>query len=151
MATTNSWSFPNMFDIARNKVSLVEDEVSVENRTRLLILTEPTELYMNPEFGVGLKRHLWKYNTVNEPAIIRDRIVEQLRLHEPCVDPEGTTVSNGLLSSDANNPIIEAQDANRLKLTVGLDTIFSDEPTELHIARDEMFGENWDTYIGGTN
>ena len=62
--------------------------ISIVNRSKLLILTEPTELYNNPDFGVGLKRHLFQYNNENQKAIIRDRIVEQLRLHEPCVDPD---------------------------------------------------------------
>lgn len=60
---TNSLSFPNMFDVARNKVGVISDNESIVNRSRLLILTEPTELYHNPDFGVGLKRHLWHYNT----------------------------------------------------------------------------------------
>ena len=88
MASTTSLSFPTMFDVARNTVSVVEDTKSVVNRTRLLILTEPTELYMNPDFGVGLRRHIWQYNVDNQKAIIKDRIIEQLRKHELCVKPD---------------------------------------------------------------
>ena len=57
MANTSSISFPNMFDVTGNCVSVVEDSQSIVNRTRLLMLTEPTELYMNPDFGVGLKKY----------------------------------------------------------------------------------------------
>lgn len=81
-----------MFDVARNKVGVLSDNESIVNRSRLLILTEPTELYHNPNFGVGLKRHLWHYNTENEKAILKDRIVEQLRLHEPCCAPDKTSL-----------------------------------------------------------
>ena len=66
MAETTSLAFPNMFNITANRVSVIENTNSVSNRTRLLILTEPTELYNNPDFGVGLKRHLWQYNTESE-------------------------------------------------------------------------------------
>ena len=75
MANTTSLSFPNLFDVARNQVSVTEDVQSVVNRSRLLILTEPTELYNNPDFGVGLKRHIWQYNNDNQKAIIKDRIL----------------------------------------------------------------------------
>ena len=33
MAGTTSLSFPNMFDVAHNQVSVAEDSVSVSNRT----------------------------------------------------------------------------------------------------------------------
>ena len=62
MASTNSLSFPYIFDVARNSVSVAADTASVVSRVKLLILTEPTELHMNPGFGVGLKRHIWQYN-----------------------------------------------------------------------------------------
>jgi phage baseplate assembly protein W len=125
MAKTTSLAFPNMFNITNNQVSVLEDTASVGNRTRLLILTEPTELYNNPDFGVGLKRHLWKYNTDTERGLVKDKITEQLRLHEPCVYPEKTTYSDGLLfsGSPANNPALES---NTLSLTVALQTVFKD-------------------------
>ena len=47
MAETTSLAFPNMFNITTNQVSVIENTNSVANRTRLLILTEPTELYNN--------------------------------------------------------------------------------------------------------
>ena len=122
MANTNSWNFPNMLDITTNRVNIIQDEASVTNRSRLLILTEPTELYNNPNFGVGLKRYLWQYNTENVRAMLKDKIKEQLRLHEPCVDADDTEFSDSLL--DAENNQFNAQEYNRLKLTVGLKTTF---------------------------
>lgn len=125
MAETTSLAFPNMFNITTNQVSVIENTSSVANRTRLLILTEPTELYNNPEFGVGLKRYLWKYNNEATRGMVKDRITEQLRLHEPCVYPERTQYSDGLLfSGDATQNI---QDPNTMTLTVALQTIFEEE------------------------
>lgn len=121
---TNSIAFPAMFDVARNRVGIVSDAESVVNRSRLLILTEPTELYNNPNFGVGLKRHLWKYNTDNEKAIIHDRIVEQLRLHEPCCIPNETQFADGLLFTGGDG--YPELDPNRLKMTVSIQTVFGD-------------------------
>lgn len=122
MAETTSLAFPNMFNIATNQVSVIEDTTSVANRTRLLILTEPTELYNNPDFGVGLKRHLWKYNNDAERGLVKDRITQQLRLHEPSVYPEKTKYSDGLLFSEATTP-----EHNTMALTVSLQTVFKNE------------------------
>ena len=87
-----------------------------------MILTEPTELYNNPDFGVGLKRHLWKYNTDAERGLVKDRITEQLHLHEPCVYPEKTQYTDGLLFSEATTP-----EYNTLSLTVALQTVFKEQ------------------------
>ncbi len=132
---TNSLAFPNMFDI-RNKVGVIEDKISVVNRCRLLMLTEPTELYNSPDFGVGLKRYLWQYNTENTKAIIKDRIVLQLRLHEPSCDADKTSFSDGLLTE--NSVDMPAQEYSKLKMTVGIQTTFSDE-VNIDLFREEMF------------
>lgn len=122
MANTNSWAFPNLFDVTTNRINIVEDEASVTNRTRLLILTEPTELYMNPNFGVGLKRYLWQYNTDNVKAMIKDRIKDQLAINEPCVEAQETEFSDDLLEEELNR--FSSQEYNRLKMTIGLKTTF---------------------------
>ena len=120
---TNSLAFPNMLNPVRNCVDVITDNKSVVNRSKLLILSEPTSLYNEPDFGVGLSRHLFQYNTENEKAQIRDRIREQLRLHEPSCDPDGTQYADGLLftgETDASN------DYNHLKMTVAIQTVFGD-------------------------
>lgn len=128
MATTTSLSFPKMFNLSSNQVAVDTDISSVVNRSRLLILTEPTELYNNPDFGVGLKRHLWQYNTENEKAIIKDRIVAQLRLHEPSVIAEDTTFADGLLVTGTSG-LSNAAQANELNMTVIMQTTFAQEAT----------------------
>lgn len=120
---TTSWAMPNIFNIAQNQVSILQDEKSVVNRSRLLILTEPTEIYNEPNQGVGLRRHLWKYNTLNEQAIIKDRIVEQLRLHEPQCNADNTQFADGnLFTGSTSND--ETQKYNRLEMTVSIETVF---------------------------
>lgn len=126
MAYTTSLAFPNMLDPATNSVNVVEDSASVVNRVRLLMLTEPTEVYKEPNQGVGLRRHLWQYNTENQKAIIQDRIIEQLRLHEPCVVPDTTQFADGLLFTGSNDITNIEQEYNKLKVTVALDLSFGD-------------------------
>ena len=120
---TNSIPLPNMFNVAQNQVAVVSDANSVANRCRLLILTEPTEIYNEPDQGVGLKRHLFKYNNENERAIIKDRIIEQLRKHEPQCIPDNTQFSDNLLFTELPDNSF-TQKYNRLDLTVAIQTTF---------------------------
>lgn len=126
MSKTNSIKFPNLIDVASNRVGLYTDNESVVNRTRLLFLSDPTSLYNNPNFGLGLRRYQFQYNNKNIVAIIQDQMVEQLKLNEPCVDPEKTTFAPGLLFSE-DSPSNLVADFNTLKMTVGLKTIYNDE------------------------
>lgn len=125
MAYTNSWAWPNIFNVSQNQVNVVEDNKSIVSRTRLLILSEPTSLFNSPDFGVGLKRHLWQYNTQNQKAIIKDRIVAQLKLNEPSVFPEKTQYANGLLFTGSPSDDMN-QDYNQLKMTVAVVTNYNE-------------------------
>lgn len=148
-----------MFDVAHNQVSVIKDTASVSNRTRLLILTEPTELYNNLDFGVGLKRYIWTYNSKNQKAIIQDRIAAQIKKYEPCVDPESIVFSDGLLATGSEDSISMTHDYNRLKMTVSLSTIFGDKTTvDLNDLTDALYNLPYDintndsiNYIGGIN
>ncbi len=120
---TSSIAWPQMINVAQNQVAVLEDEKSVVNRSKLLILTEPTEIYNEPNQGVGLKRHLWHYNNGTEESIIRDRIVEQLRLHEPQCNPDNTQFVEGNLFTGSTSSEI-AQKYNRLEMTVSIETTF---------------------------
>lgn len=126
MSKTNSIKFPNLIDVASNRVGLYTDNESVVNRTRLLFLSDPTSLYNNSDFGVGLRRYQFQYNNKNTVAMIRDKMIEQLRLHEPCVDPDSTEFSEGLIFSEPEKQNV-LDDSNTLKMTVGLRTIFNDQ------------------------
>lgn len=120
----SSWSWPNMFDVARNRVSLYNDTASIVSRVKLLLLTEPTELFMTPNFGVGLKRYLFTYNNENTIAMIKDALIEQLRIWEPAVIPEETKVSRGLqfTGGGSNDPQVAVKTNNTLELTITLVT-----------------------------
>lgn len=129
MAETNSLAFPAMFDVSRNKVSVLSNNASIVNRVRLLLLTEPTELYNNPTFGVGLKQYLFQYNTENSKAIIQDKIKEKLRVFEPSVDADSTKFADGLLFSGSEDSASVKQSYNKLDLTVALSTMYGDSVT----------------------
>lgn len=118
----SSWAWPNIFDVARSKVNLYTDTKSLTNRIKLLLLTEPTELYMVPNFGVGLKKYLFRYNSENIPAMIRDELIEQLRLWEPDVIAEETTVTRTERSTDPSVLQSVSDKMNKLDLTITVTT-----------------------------
>ena len=122
---TNSLAFPVMFNTVNNGVAVLEGNNSIVNRTRLLFLTEPTELYNSPTFGVGLKRYLFQYNNENTKAMMKDRMIDQLRLFEPCCDAAATEFADGLLFIGSNDTIT-SQPFNRLEMTVALKTVYGD-------------------------
>lgn len=134
MAETTSLKFPNMFDVARNQVSVLEDDAAIVNRDRLLILAEPKSLYNEPDFGVGLIQYLWHYNvedrssTANQRAIIEDKIKKQLKIHEPYCYAEETQFADELLFTDRSEPMGYVNH-NRLDMTVGIKTTYNKQAT----------------------
>lgn len=116
------FSFPNMFDVSRNKLNVYQDTKAITTRVKLLLLTEPTELYMNPTFGVGLKKYIFTYNNDNTIALIRDKLIEQLRIWEPGVIPEDTKVERGLLYTGTDEENNVASSLDNLNLTITLTT-----------------------------
>jgi phage baseplate assembly protein W len=127
MAHTSSIAFPNLFDVVRNHVAVLDDDASVVNRSRLLMLTEPTELYNEPKFGVGLRRYIWQYNNENTRALMKNRIVEQLELFEPSVYSDQTQFTDGLMFTGGNVDSTSIQNENQVKMTVALHTVYGDE------------------------
>ena len=123
-----------MFDVSQNKVSVLTDSISIVNRTRLLMLTDPTALYNEPEQGVGLRRYIGRYNTENVRAEVRDRIVEQLRAYEPCVVPDKTEWADGLIFTGQPDDI--SIKPHKLEMTVALKTIY-DSTASLDISLEE--------------
>lgn len=125
---TSSIAWPNMFDVSRNRVSVLEDNHSIVNRCRLLFLADTTELFNIPTFGAGLKRYLFHYNVENTKVIVQDRLKEQLREFEPCVKPDDTQFEDSLLFTGGSGDGVQRFiDNNTLEFTVGLVTIYGDE------------------------
>lgn len=127
MARTTSIAFPNMFNVAQNCVAVKEDEASIVNRVRLLILSDPTSLYNSPTYGVGLRKYLWQYNNENTKGFIRDNIRDQLRIYEPCVNPDETIFVDGLLFTESEAEQMTTMEFNRIEMTIALYTIYGDK------------------------
>ena len=81
---------------------------------------------MVPNFGVGLKKHMFKYNSDNVIALIQDELIEQLRLWEPCVVADKTIIERGPNHDwDLSRVGSIASRMNILDLRVTLQTIYT--------------------------
>lgn len=121
---TSSLNFPHMINVSQNNVGVATDAASIESRVGLLIRTEPTELFMNPEFGVGLKKFMWQYNSENTRALIKQRIQQKIAQFEPCVD--ATKIKFVDKEYDPNSvQVINEND--KVHITVILPTVYGDE------------------------
>jgi len=56
------------------------DELAKQN-LKMLVLTNPGERIMHPDFGVGISRFLFEGNTSDTYNIIRSRIHEQVQIY----------------------------------------------------------------------
>jgi phage baseplate assembly protein W len=124
MANTTSWNFPNIFNVAQNTVSVKEDEASIANRVRLLILTEPTEVYNDVNQGVGLKKYIGRYNDINVRTELKSKIIEKLRMYEPDVIADKTLWSDELEFTNTDNNIDTGTAGDKLNMTIALQTVY---------------------------
>lgn len=140
MANTSSWAWPNIFNISQNRVAIYEDNKSVTSRGRLLLLTEPTEIYNEPSQGVGLKRYMFRYNSPNVKAEICDRSKDQFSLYDPSIDAPKTEWTDGLkfTGSDGNIPSMN-DTIHSLKMTMAVHTVYG---SVLNLDLNDIVGES---------
>jgi phage baseplate assembly protein W len=69
-----------------------EGEENIRESIRLILLTEPKERLMLPEFGCGLSRFLMEPNNVATRAQIRERVTRSLEKWEPRIVVESVSV-----------------------------------------------------------
>ena len=78
MTTGIAPKLPLMVDKSQGPYGLITDYVElVRQNFKMLLLTNPGERIMNPDFGVGIKRYLFEMNGPETYSNINDRIVSQ--------------------------------------------------------------------------
>lgn len=65
---------------------------NIRQSIQLILLTEPGERLMLPEFGAGLKRFLFQPNTLATRRLIEEEITQALRRWEPRIRLERVDV-----------------------------------------------------------
>lgn len=74
------------------RVALSAGPENIRQALHVILLTEPGERILLPEFGAGLGRFLFQPNTVATHRLIEERIVRALSLWEPRIRLESVTV-----------------------------------------------------------
>ena len=62
------------------------DKKLVKENMKQILLTNPGERIMLPDFGVGLRRYLFEMNDEQLATVIREKIVQQIAKYEPLAD-----------------------------------------------------------------
>jgi len=80
MSSGISPKLPLTIDSVFGPYNLITDYVSLARQNfKMLLLTNPGERMMNPDFGVGVKRYLFELNDPSTYETINDRILEQTK------------------------------------------------------------------------
>lgn len=77
-----------------NDLTLLKDEDAVKEALTNILLTEPGERLMQPDFGGGLRTLLFENLTPATLTMIRERIIAAVRIHEPRAELINVTVAS---------------------------------------------------------
>lgn len=107
------------------RVAWSEGPENVRESIRLILLTEPRERLMLPDFGAGLRRHLFQPNTAATHRLIEAAVSRALERWEPRIQLESVDVDE-----DPEDPrsavvtvryrLVADQRRDQLRLTVRL-------------------------------
>ena len=79
------WAFPPRLD-PTGDIAVVAFEEDVRQAVRIILMTDPGERVMRPDFGSGLRAVLFEPITEATRALLRHRIEEALIRWEPRID-----------------------------------------------------------------
>lgn len=110
---------------ADGRVAWSEGEDNVRDSIRAILLTEPGERLMLPDFGAGLRSFLFEPNTVSTRRAIADRIKRALTRWEPRIRLETVSVEEhqdqpSIAVVTLSYQLVATQTSERLDLQVQL-------------------------------
>ncbi len=92
----------------------------------ILLLTEPGERVMLPEFGTNLRKFFFEPNDANILEQVREEIARSISTWEPRIAVQNIEVSNGSSVVDSLNPQDPREDLEHILLIKILFTNFND-------------------------
>ena len=101
-----SVSLPLTIDSGDGFTMIKQIKPLIKQNLKMLLLTNPGERVMEPDFGVGLNQYLFEYFTQSTYEKIETRIKEQVATYMPAIR---------ITKIDFGNP---APDANKLGFSV---------------------------------
>lgn len=117
-------AFPPQVD-ADGRFAWSEGADNVRQSIRVILLTEPRERVMLPEFGGGLRRFLFQPNTPATHRLIEESITLALGRSEPRIRLDGVDVSEDpdddrAAIADIRYTLIATRSSEQIKLRVTL-------------------------------
>ena len=117
-------AFPPRGD-ARGRLAYAEGVDNVRESIRLILLTEPRERVMLPEFGAGLKRFLFRPNNAATHRLIEEAITRALgrwerRVRVDAVRVAADPVDRGVATATVRFTLVAGQVQDELQLRLVL-------------------------------
>lgn len=97
------WSFPPRF--TRDGVEMVSDDDDIRESLLVLLTTAPGERTMRPQYGCGMRKHLFGTLDSNQTALLEDTIRQAILFHEPRISVEKIGIARS--PHDAGTALIE--------------------------------------------
>lgn len=98
---------------------------NIREAIKIILLTEPEERLMLPDFGGGLRRFLFEPNTVTTHRLVQQHITESLEqwearihLNAVTVEPSGTDPQEAVITIEYE--LVTTGEEERLSLTIKL-------------------------------
>ena len=100
MAYGFSPKLPLTYDKVDGPYALLKTVATMGHQNlKMLVLTNPGERVMDPNFGVGISRYLFENNVVINDGAIKSRIISQVQTYLPYISITDITIED---RSDAN-------------------------------------------------
>ena len=80
-----------------------------EQNVKMVVFTNPGERIMDPFFGVGIKRFLFRQNTFETLDVLRTRIREQISKYLPYIGIEKIFIDSPLLNPELPDNYIKVR------------------------------------------
>lgn len=79
------WAWPPSFDATTGEVEMLAGEADIRNSLELLLATRPGERALAPLYGGNMEDVLFEPMDLGTQTLMRNRLVERMRLNEPRV------------------------------------------------------------------
>lgn len=85
------WGFP-VAPAADGDLALVSEAEDIRQAILILLQTEPGERVMRPDYGAGLRSHVFDVLSTSTMALVRHRVEQSLTKWEPRIDVKDVLV-----------------------------------------------------------
>ena len=88
-----TYKFPQLTSRLSGKNVLSSSYMSINECLGILLRTAPGELLGDPDYGCNLTTHLFRYNNLFLPELLRNDILEAVAKYEPRVKMDSSNIN----------------------------------------------------------